>query len=129
MDKYPILKKWGARLREIRIANGYRKQGDLAKAMIKAGYTTITQSAISRAENGGLEKPQEEMAEYFIKHHPGPGVTKEEIFKIPIDWRQKYYELLEKTKNQASQDRINELERMVERLSLEITRLKNNKEN
>lgn len=129
MDKTALLQKWGARLREYRILFGYRNQGDLADAMIKAGYD-ITQPAISRAENGQLEKPQEDIADFFIEHHrdgSGKKLTKDDIFKIPTDWQQKYYQLLEEIKDRPTQARVDQLEGMVQELKEEVRKLRDNK--
>ena len=113
MDRNARLKRWGSNLREIRLQCGYRNQGDLAKAMTAAGYD-IAQPGISRAENGNLDKPQEDIADFFIKYHTGPNgepYTREGIFSIPVDWQEKYHQLLEDVKGKPTQDRVGELEK------------------
>lgn len=129
MDKNARLRRWGANLREIRLDCGYRNQGDLAKAMTEAGYD-ITQPGISRAENGNLDKPQEDIADFFIKHHrkpTGEAYTREEIFSIPVDWQEKYYTLLKEIENKPSENRVDELEKMVRELTDEVRKLKDDK--
>ena len=111
----------GKNIASIRKELGYKTQKALADAMINEDLT-IDQSNVSRAETGRGHEKQPLIIEFLVKKH---NVNESRFYEGDTDYRTKYLELLEKTL--TKDQRISEMEQLLEDLREEVQSLKREK--